>query len=328
MKVAILYNEPALTGREFSEASIDVLTQVEAVERALAELEYESTRIAFTKDVGAVVQKLAEEKPHLVMNLCESVDEDPLLIGHPAAVLELLDIPFSGSPTAALMLSTDKLVSKRLLSSCGFKTPRFEAYEGNEVPALEKLNFPVIVKPRFEDASVGIDQESVFREANKLRAGLRDLFQRYGCLLIEEYIAGREFNISLFGFPVPETLPIAEIDFDGFPPDLFRIVGYRAKWDVSSFEYQHSRRTFPRLPRPLARKLEETALECFSLFGLRDYGRVDVRVDDRGRVFVLEVNANPCISPDAGFAAAGNQNDLHYVEMIDELLQFVQKRMG
>jgi D-alanine-D-alanine ligase len=302
------------------------LTQVEAIENALAELQYPSARIVFTRDAGAVLQNIAQEKAQLVINLCESVDEDPQYIGHPAAMLELLGVPFSGSPSLALMLTTDKLLSKRLLASSGIKSPGFAVYEGAGMPDVSGLQFPLIAKPRFQDASIGIDQSSVFREKSELLGKVEDLYQQFGPLLIEEYISGREFNISLFGFPRPEALPIAEISFEGFPPELFRILGYRAKWDINSFEYRHSPRIFPYLAPELNEKLAAMSLDCFRLFMLRDYARVDVRVDAEGEIYVLEVNANPCLSPDAGFAAAVAQSSLSYVDMIERFLRFMRER--
>ena len=325
-KVGILYNRPLDSGTDFSEASVDVMTQVDAVEHALAKLGYPSARIPFTKDAVAVSSEIGEERADIYVNLCESVDEDPLLIGHPAAVLELLGLPFTGSSSLALMLTTDKVMSKRVLAGGGIRTPAYAFFDGRERPNLAPLRFPVIVKPRFQDASIGIEQDSVFQDEARLREQIDILYQRYGPLLIEEYISGREFNISLLGYPDPSGLPIAEIDFAEYPPGLHRIVGYRAKWDSSSFEYHHSPRVFPQLPPPLNEHLKEVALACFHLFMLRDYARVDVRVDDRGEVYVLEINANPCISPDAGFPAAAYRHGLTYTDLIQRLLRFAEQR--
>ena len=146
---------------------------------------------------------------------------------------------------------------------------------------------------------------------------------------MEEYIGGREFNVSLLGYPDPMVLPPAEIDFSDFPDSLYPIVGYRAKWVAESFEFRHTPRRFPdRLNPDLARNLQKTAAACFHLLGLRDYGRVDMRVDERDRVYVLEVNANPCISPDAGFAAAAERDGMDYTAMVKALEGCVRKRMS
>ncbi len=262
----------------------------------------------------------------MVFNLCESVDEDPRYIGHPAAMLELLGIPFSGSPSMALMVTTDKVLTKQLLKAGGIRTPNYAVYDGQAPLDLAKLALPVIVKPRFEDASIGIDQESVLKDAGELDSRLKEMHVRFGTLLVEEYIAGREFNISLFGYPDVDVLPVAEIEFSGFPEGLFQIVGYRAKWDTSSFEYQHTNRIFPDLPRGLRSRTETVAKKCFRLFMMRDYARVDVRVDARGRIYVLEINANPCLSPDAGFIAAAQRTGMKYAELIGKFLDFMAQR--
>jgi D-alanine-D-alanine ligase len=329
MKIGVIHNQPIPKGEPNWESSVDVMVQVDAVATALAELGHVPVPLPFTRDLADFVSRLRRAETEVVFNLCESVDEDPRLIGHPAAVLELLGLPFTGSSSLALTLSTDKLLVKRLMAAAGIRSTGFFSYDGGEAPKPLTLNFPLIMKPRWQDASIGIDQESIILSGKGLRKILRDYYQRFGSLLVEEYIEGREFNVSLLGDPLARIMPLAEIDFSGFPPGLFRIVGYRAKWDEESAEYRCTRRVFPDdLSQDLARSLRRAARECFKLFGLRDYGRVDMRVDDRGRVNVLEVNANPCLSPDAGFTAAVARADLGYRGMVGELLNQVSRRIG
>jgi D-alanine-D-alanine ligase len=329
-KVGIVHNQPASRGHENWEASVDVVAQVEAIEKALKDLGHSSARIPFTRDLHGFTQRFKERGVDIVFNLCETVDEDPHLVWHAAAVFELLGASFTGSPSAAMMLTTDKLISKRLLKGRQIKTPDYLVCNGSREFNTALLKFPVIVKPRFEDASIGIDQESIFENDRELREGVRQFLDRFGQLLIEEYIPGREFNITLLGYPTARILPIGEIDFSAFPENLYPIVGYRAKWDKNSFEYHHSPSRFPEdLTRLLSRKMERIALECFHLFMVRDYGRVDVRVDDHGRIYVLEVNANPCLSPDAGFAASTRQAGLSYGDMIGMIVDFaIQREKG
>jgi len=325
--LAIVHNEPVPSGYVYSQASVDVLAQVEVIERALENLGYPTVRISFTKDLGRFVQVVEEQKVTAAFNLCESVDEDARYLWHPAAVLELLGIPFSGSSSAALMLTTDKLLTKRLLNVQGITTPRYLPYNGIGCFEGRDLRYPVIVKPRFEDASIGIDQESLFEDEAKLQKGLRIFSERFAELIIEEYIDGREFNVSLFGYPTAQILPLAEIDFSTFPGELYRIVGYRAKWEATSFEYHHTPRRFCHdLPPKQAESITETALKCFELFMLRDYGRVDMRIDACGTVYVLEVNANPCLSPDAGFAAAIAMAGMTHSEMVQAFVDFMGQR--
>lgn len=326
-KVGIVHNQPASQGHENWEASIDVIAQVEAIEKALEALDHSSVRIPFSRDLHGFTQRFKEQVVDIVFNLCETVDEDPHLVWHAAAVFELLNVPFTGSNSAALVLTTDKLIGKRLLKGRQIRTPNYIAYNGSREFSTALLKFPVIVKPRFEDASIGIDQDSIFENDQELREGLKQFLNRFGPLLIEEYIPGREFNLTLLGYPTASVLPIGEIDFSAFPENLYPIVGYRAKWDKASFEYHHSPRRFSQdLDRLLAEKMERVALECFHLFMVRDYGRVDLRVDDQGKIYVLEVNGNPCLSPDAGFAASALESGLDYGDMIGMMVDFAIQR--
>lgn len=328
MRIGVIHNQPIPEGEPNWESSVDVMVQVEAITAALTELGHKPVTIPFTRDLVSFIKCLQQEKPAFVFNLCESVDEDPHLIGHPAAVLELLNLPFTGSSSVALTVSTDKLLVKRLLVAAGIRTTPFFYFENGDVPKPLELKFPLIMKPRWQDASIGIDQESIILNGKGLKKTLGDYFRRFGPLLVEEYIEGREFNVSLLGDPVARIMPLAEIDFSDFPPNLFKIVGYRAKWDEESAEYRSTRRVFPDdLSPDLARTIRRVARDCFKLFGLRDYGRVDLRVDYRGRVNVLEVNANPCLSPDAGFTAAVTRADLDYRGMVGELVDQVSRRI-
>jgi len=327
VKIGIVYNQPILSNHSFQEASLDILTQVEAIEEALTALGLISTRIPFTRNIRCFAEHIEAEKVDMAFNLCETVEEDPHFAGHPAAILELLGIPFSGSSSFAIMLTTDKLTTKRILHSGGIKTPHYLLCDRRRTFYGQALTFPVIVKPRFEDASIGIDQDSIYRNEEALQEGLKKFTQRFDMLIVEEYIEGREFNISLFGYPDLQLLPIAEIDFTSFPPELYRIVGYKAKWDQHSFEYLHTPRTFPQdISSRLLRTINETALRCSHLFMLRDYGRVDVRLDNQQRVYVLEVNTNPCLSPDAGFPAAVEASGRKYRDFVADLVTFALER--
>jgi len=325
--IAVVHNAPVPAGHAFSEASLDVLTQVKAIENTLVELGHPTVRIPFTRDISVFIQRMKEKKVDMAFNLCETVDENPQLAGRPAALLELLGIPFSGSPSLALMLTTDKVMTKRLLIAKGIRTPDYLIYDGTHKFNAQVLRFPVIVKPRFEDASIGIDQDSIFHDEGVLKKRISEFFSRFGTLLVEEYISGREFNISLFGYPSANVLPVAEIEFSAVPEEICPIVGYRAKWDRASFEYHKTPRKFPQeLPPALLKNMESTAIESFRLLMLRDYGRVDMRVDGRGRIHVLEVNANPCLSPDAGLAVAAQKAGIGYPYLVSGMVDFVLQR--
>lgn len=328
MRIGIVYNKPARKGEPNWESSVDVMVQVEAVENSLRELGHDPVPLPFSRDPAIFVGQIHRESVVCAFNLCESVDDDPHLIGHPAAVMELLGLPFTGSPSASLTLTTNKVIAKKVMQGAGIRTPTSLVYQGEKNFKSTGLKFPLILKPQFEDASIGIDQESVLTEPGQLLPTLEDIYDRYGPILVEEYISGREFNISLLGFPAPEVMPLAEIDFSTFPDNLHRIVGYKAKWAPESFEYRETRRIFPdNLPWNFASRMASVALECFHLFGLRDYGRVDLRLDSENTINILEINANPCLSPDAGFSAAVAESGTTYTQMVEACLRFVTSRI-
>lgn len=329
MKIAIVYNRPAAIGGANWQSSQDVLRQVTAVEDSLRALGVASVAVPFDRDVAAFLATIKEEKIEAIFNLCESVDDNAQLAGHPAALFELLGLPFTGSGSLALMLTTDKLLAKRELTAAGFLTPDFRDYDGGDVSLLLDFGLPAIIKPRLEDASIGIDQDSIIFSRQELLAKIPVFYQQYGPLLLEQFIDGREFNISLFGHPEPLVQPVAEIDFSTFPQGLQKIVGYRAKWDEDAFEYHHTPRFFPAdLSPQLREELRQVASGAYRLFGLRDYGRIDVRMDDQGRIYVLEANANPCLSPDAGFVAAVDQKGMSYTDMVGVFVNFLQARVS
>jgi D-alanine-D-alanine ligase len=144
-----------------------------------------------------------------------------------------------------------------------------------------------------------------------------------GACFAERYIAGREFNLSLLAGPAgPQVLPPAEIVFDGFTDDMPRIVDYRAKWDAAAFAYHHTPRRFDFAANDhdLLTRLQVMARHCWESFGLQGYARVDFRVDEAGRAWVLEINANPCLAPDAGFAAALERAGVSYAEAVGRIL--------
>ena len=326
--IGIVHNVPCAEKDYGAIASEDVLTQVDIIDRTLKNLGYGTRQIPFTKNIEALCNILREEKIDLIFNLCETVDEDARLAGHPAALFELLNIPFSGSPSLAIMMTTDKIMTKRLLSGKGIRTPGYLLYDGSGYFNSSSLKLPVILKPRYEDASVGIGQESVIEKENDLKDYLWRMYSQFGEIIVEEYVNGREFNVSVFGYPSPRIMPIAEIDFSKFPERLHRIVGYKAKWDEDSFEYKNTQRLFDfDIEKSLLMEMERVSLQCFNYFSLRDYGRIDMRVDNQKRIYVIEINANPCLSPDAGFPASLAYGDINYSSMLQSFVQYMNCRV-
>ncbi|MEX0703252.1 MAG: hypothetical protein WD069_14255 [Planctomycetales bacterium] len=314
----------------------DVLVQAEAVAAALRELGHEPVPLACTLNLAACAAELRRLRPDVVFNLVESLDGSDRLMPLAASLLDHLRIPYTGCRADALWSTTHKPLAKSRIRAAGLPTPDWVAtipgVDGND----SGIAPPYLIKTVWEHASFGIDDDALVatgdaaevfdRLAARTRRLERDCFA-------EKYVEGREFNLSLLDGPCgPQTLPIAEIDFSSFPADKPRIVGYDAKWREDSFEYRQTPRSFltTDADRALRAELERLALACWRLFGLRGYARVDFRVDDGGRPWILEVNANPCLSPDAGFAAALAEAGIAYPEAIRRILAagLVRNRSG
>ncbi len=312
--VALLHDAQALTGRPDSS---DTLVEARAIAATLRELGYEPTVVPVGLDLARLKTHLLGMAPHVVVNLVESLEGRGQLIGVVPVLLETLRLPFTGCASQALALTSHKLEAKRALVRAGVPTP----------PVFESgATGRWIVKSVWEHASLGIDDSSVAEAAAVERVLLARRAEFGGDWFAERFVPGRELNVALLATAEGvRVLPVAEIRFEGFPANKPAIVGYAAKWHEDSFEYRNTVRTFAVEPQ-LCRQAERVALECWELFGLDGYARVDLRVDAAGKPWVLEVNANPCLSPDAGFAAALEAAGMKYSHAIAELVADAQRR--
>ena len=322
MKVAVFFT-PAPP--DAPPEDLDGLVQAESVEEALRALGHETVRVPCRLNLEATASELEAAAPDCVFNLVEAVaGQDRLLLLAPA-LLDALSLPYTGAGLDASLLTTNKLLAKQWLTSAGLPTPPWCTRDGRmPLPLLPEDM--VIIKSAWEHGSAGLEA-SALRPAGELRDLQRVLRRRSDApgreLFAERFIAGREFNISLLAAPQgPEALPPAEIRFSGFGADKPKIVGYRAKWETDSFEYQNTSRSFdfPGADAPLLTRLKDLARRCWHVFALRGFVRVDFRVDESGQPWILEININPCISPDAGFAAAAARHGLSYVEAVGRIL--------
>jgi D-alanine-D-alanine ligase len=282
----------------------DVLVEVATVAEGLAALGYATVPVPLGLDLAGAARRLKALKPALVFNLVESIDGQGRFIHLAPTLLDSLGLPYTGAGAAATFLCAGKPLAKRLMQCAGIPTPPWvEA----PVPA-PGFGGPFIVKSVWEHASIGLDAGSIVNYAAALPGVFAARQAAHGGeWFAERFIDGREFNLGLIAGPDgPEVLPIAEMTFVDFPPGAPRIVDYAAKWDPTAHSYHHTVRRFdlPAADGPLLAELARLAKACWTLFGLSGYARVDFRVDGEGRPWVLEVNTNPCISPDGGFFAA------------------------
>lgn len=332
MRIVILHNDVSATA---SASDRDVLVQRDAVAVALAELGHQPTSLACSLKLDDLAAALREERSDLVFNLVESLAGTDRLMPLVTLLFDAFAVPYTGCSTSAILLTGDKLAAKRALRHAGLPTPDWATGESRSTsvrrtPTTSPAGRPraYIVKAIGEHASVGLEDDAVVavQSVGELRELIRKRSQAIGhACFAERYIEGREFNLSLLdnGSGRPEVLPPAEIVFEGFAADRPRIVSYRAKWAEDSAEYRSTPRNFdfPGSDALLLRRLNHLARRCWRLFGLRGYARVDFRVDAAGRPWILEVNANPCLSPDAGFAAALQRAGILYPEAVRRIVQ-------
>jgi D-alanine-D-alanine ligase len=255
------------------------------------------------------------------VNLVEGLGLDSRLEPLAARAMRGAGLKLTGSGPEALRLCLHKESAKRALLAAGVPTPRAAILR--RPPARLPLALPCIVKPCREDGSVGIDRGAVVDSLEALRARVGYVT---GALsqpaLAEEYIDGRELNLSVLeGDAGPALLPPAEIDFGGLPPGAPRIVAYDAKWTPGSAYWDSTARVFPELAPPLYAAVRRAALTAFSALGLSGYGRVDIRLDARGRPFVIDVNPNCDLAPDAGLAAAAERAGMSYPALIAAIVR-------
>jgi D-alanine-D-alanine ligase len=317
---AVIAHTAVDTAADLSTA--DVLEQAKLFDEGLEALGIPHTTISVNQ--GRVWEHAAEIAGALVCNLLEAPPGRPTLNAAATAALELLGVCFTGSSAAALWLTTDKLATRGLLSACGLPVAAGGRLELTDPSLLNDVPPPWILKPAWEDASVGLEGEPVAASREQALARAGSLSARFPGqpILLEHFLPGREFNVSLLeGEKGVEVLPVAEIAFVSFPAGVPALVGYEAKWVNGSFEETHTVRRFPgEEDAALLAYLRELALAAWRACGLAGYGRVDLRLDEAGHPMILEVNTNPCLSADAGFIAAARQARLTTADVVRRIL--------
>jgi D-alanine-D-alanine ligase len=329
-RVAVLHNvdyedaPPELDPAWASRAEVAVVAA--SVATALSEGGYEAHLVAVDGDLPALRTRLLELEIDCAFNLCESLVGDARLESSVPLILELMGIPFTGSQPEVLSFALRKDRVKQRLEAAGISTPAGRVMTRPGDPC--DLPFPLIVKPVREDGSVGISNDSVVRSPEELARVVESVAAqlRQPCL-VEEYIDGREFNVAMLGHPTPRVLPLSEIDFAGLPEGAPRIVSYDAKWtsgsvdDLGTVPVLH-----PSLPNALAARVRRVAADAFRAVGVRDYGRVDVRLSTAGIPYVVDVNPNCDLSANAGLARAAAGVGIDYPALCALLVRYALRR--
>jgi len=325
MKAVVLYGD---VSEKAGKDEQDALIQVETVCRSLVELGHEPISVPISMDFKKAADCLSANRPDFVFNLVESVAGHGNLIHIAPSLMDMLKIPYTGAKTDAIFLTSNKVLAKKFLDAKLMPTPPLCMVDQKKNP-FQKGAY--IIKAIWEHASSWLDEHSIIHaeSVHCVRQAILSQQEKLGIpCFAETFIEGREFNLSLLiSDSGPEVLPPAEIQFYNYPSDKAKVVDYRAKWIEDSFEYNHTLRRFdfPKTDEKLIRRLSDLAVQCWYLFDLRGYARVDFRVDKNKHSWILEVNTNPCLSPDGGFAAAIEQAGITFNKAIDRIVQDAMK---
>lgn len=308
----------------------DPIAEYEEIAVALREGGHEAYILNIRDDIDVFFKDYKKNKPDVVFNLVEIYNDKAGLEMGFAGILEMLQIPFTGAPAIALGNCQNKMFTKKMLRCEGINTANFKFITKEESVYRHGLNYPIITKPAFEDASVGIDVTAVVHNHKQLKERIELILTEYEQpALIEEYIEGRELNVAVLGDENPKVLPISEIDFSTMPDHLPNIVSYEAKWEPTHEAYHKTIPICPsELPKKVEKKAQEIALNAFRLMKCRDYCRVDMRLSKNNELFVLEVNPNPDLTADAGFMRSAGVEGYSYKSALRKIVELAAIRGG
>ncbi len=339
LKITILFDATEQDDKIEAEAEGEKVTLVsEQVQKILVSLGHEVKFLAARPNVRELAGHLTKDDSDLIFNLCESLGGISQHEQHVAALLEVMGKRFTGACAFGLALAQDKALSKKLFHFHRLSYPKFSIMDAGQVDWSDDLEFPLIVKPSNEDASIGIDSNAVVQNVKELMERISYIQTEFKSpALIEEYIEGREIYIGVLG---NEALPILEWDFSKMPKGVPKIASSEAKWDEDSV-YKDAPEIFPAdIPEEVVQKLQETAITTFKILKLREYGRIDMRIRqvkqekakkeeskvDGWEYFIIEANPNPYLDQKSEFAMAAAKHGLKYPQLIERIVELAMER--
>lgn len=344
IRVGIVYNEPepemynkqvenSGSGKMnfvpyFEVDKITPMDEYEYVAERLRNVGFDAFTLNIKDNLQFMLDTLKTKKPDVIFNFIEIFKDNSRYEMNVVGLYELMGIPYTGAPALSLANCQNKILAKRLLSSSGIRIPKFFIVNESAERYPHKLKYPLLVKPPFEDASVGIENESIVTDSKKLKQRIEYVLKNFAQpVLVEEFIEGRELNVAVMGDRRLRVLPISEIDFSEMPDHLHNIVSYQAKWDPHHESYH---KTIPICPAPLTQKIEkkakEMAFKAFKVMGCRDYARVDMRLSKENKLYVLEVNPNPDLTEGAGFMRSAEHAGITYGQALKRIVKYALSR--
>ncbi len=306
-----------------------VAEEIDELVDALKESGFKAKAVNIGEDLDTIISAIRAYKPHAIFNLVEFFNDRAVQEAYVAALYDLLGVPYTGAAPLALLTCQRKFRTKVLLESQGVPTPAYRRFDELPVTKDHGLKYPLIVKPAREDASGGIHADAVVNDHESLVARVAEVLENHSQpALVERYIAGREIHVAILGNSPPEVLPMLEMEFEDNDDGAPQILTYEAKWDPMSPDFYSLDVSVPprRMPKRLGNKIKKIALEAYAITGCRDYARIDMRIDEEGNPFVLEVNPNPDLADGVGFMLCAEKSGRTLKSTVAELVDMALSR--
>ena len=332
LRILQVFDSPYVTPRgydftnEFKEENWETENDVY---KALLANGHEVKLLGINNDIVPLVEEIKEFKPEVMFNLAEVFNQKSHLDKNLAGVLEMHDIPYTGASPETLMICNNKALSKKILRFHRIRGPRFHVfYRGRKVWLPHSLKLPLIVKPLAEEGSRGISLASVVDNEEAFKERVKFIHEKMkGDAIVEEYIDGREFYVSVIGNKKVRVLPLREMIFGKIPDDEPRIATYKAKWDSKYRKNWGIKNTFAnKLPNGVLKKIEDTCKRAYRVLNMHSYARFDIRLTPGEIVYIIEVNANPCLSGDDEVGASAEKAGITYDQLMDRIVMLALKR--
>jgi D-alanine-D-alanine ligase len=297
----------------------------EEIFEALEKLGHEPSYMMLDGEDKSLIA-LGRHETDLYFNLVESYAGDDTMEMHVAAYLDLLGRPYTGAGPQGLYLAQDKGLAKKLFQFYGIRTPYFATCYQGKLDHSQDISFPLIVKPEAEDGSLGIDKGAVVGSVKELMERIHYVQEEFDSpALIEEYIEGREIYAGILGNQNPDVLPLVELDLSRLPEGMPKVAGTEVKWEKDSEAYKVTKSAPAEgLDEKINDLLCSTALNTYRILKLRDYGRIDMRLTEKGEVYVIEANPNPWLSSTSEFFMAAKKSGRSYADTIAEIVGFAR----
>jgi D-alanine-D-alanine ligase len=332
LHIALVYNaaRTAPPDRPEDRASLrDLRAQIRRLARTLRKLGHTVTVVALAHDLFHFQRLLKRLRPDVVFNQYDDIVQGAQYEMRVAALVRMMGFPLTGSPALALGLCRFKFMTASLLSGVGIPVPPNTALlETVKAIREHKWQFPLIVQPSQEHAGIGLERDSIVYNKTQLRRKVSHILREYNQpALVQRFLRGREFNVGLVGGHRLRVLPLAEVDYSQLPPDIPPIMSYAAKWLENTEEYQKISVVCPAEVEPeLAQRIGQIAVRAFRCIGGWGYGRVDVRLDENGQPYVLDVNCNPCLDEGLGIARQAERAGISFPELLQLILKAALER--